>query len=279
MNEEVINDLYSNAVSKGYNKSREEFVSLLNSNDAVLNDMYSYVQSKGYKKGVDDFKLLVGATSPMAERPVASEPVEPVKKKDTVSPFVDGGSGLTNFDPRTGQVVQETPAFAQKQPEVKLPEQKLPARTEFQFQPGKPLPAQKTAPLPKFVEDQLSAVKPELIGKTEENVVPQLKYQFGPLGFKFEETGVGDFMKATSPSGESIEISLDIIDPADREVEANKLNAFLRKGTTAVKNLSTLQKQYTDANKKIVSQKELDESLASINAEETKILAKNADQQ
>ena len=277
MNEEVINDLYSNAVSKGYNKSREEFVSLLNSNDAVLNDMYSYVQSKGYKKGVDDFKLLVGATSPMAERPVASKPVEPVKKKDTVSPFVDGGSGLTNFDPRTGQVVQETPAFAQKQPEVKLPEQKLPARTEFQFQPGKPLPAQKTAPLPKFVEEQLSAVKPELIGKTEENVVPQLKYQFGPLGFKFEETGVGDFMKATSPSGESIEISLDIIDPADREVEANKLNAFLRKGTTAINNLSTLQKQYTDANKKIVSQKELDESLASINSEETKIMARNAE--
>lgn len=81
MNEEVINDLYSNAVSKGYKKSREEFVSLLNSNDAVLNDMYSYVQSKGYKKGVDDFKSLVGATSPMAERPVAQSPIEPVKKK------------------------------------------------------------------------------------------------------------------------------------------------------------------------------------------------------
>jgi hypothetical protein len=223
------------------------------------------------------FPELFPAGKSSAERPVASEPVEPVKKKDTVSPFVDGGSGLTNFDPRTGQVVQETPAFAQKQPEVKLPEQKLPARNEFQFQPGKGLPEQKTAPLPKFVEEQLSAVKPELIGKTEENVVPQLKYQFGPLGFKFEETGVGDFMKATSPSGESIEISLDIIDPADREVEANKLNAFLRKGTTAVNNLSTLQKQYTDANKKIVSQKELDESLASINSEETKIMARNAE--
>ena len=73
MNEEVINDLYNNAVSKGYKKSREEFVSLLQSNDAVMNDMYSYVQSKGYKKGVDDFKSLIGATveSPMA---VAEEP-------------------------------------------------------------------------------------------------------------------------------------------------------------------------------------------------------------
>jgi hypothetical protein len=271
MNEEVINDLYNNAVSKGYKKSREEFVSLLQSNDAVMNDMYSYVQSKGYKKGVDDFKGLIGATveSPMA---VASK-----KKEDSVSPFVDGGSELTRFDPTSGQVVQETPAFTQPQPEVKVPEQKLPEMSEFGYQVGKPLPAQKTAPLPKFVEEQLSTVTPELIGKTEENVVPQLKYQFGPLGFKFEETRAGDYMMATSPSGESIYISLDITNPADREVEANKLNAFLRKGATTVKNLSTLQKQYVDANKKITSQKELDDSLASINAEETKIMARNAD--
>jgi len=77
MNEEVINDLYNNAVSKGYKKSREEFISLLQSNDAVMNDMYTYVQSKGYKKGVDDFKDLIGAT---IEKPVA---VESKKKEDT----------------------------------------------------------------------------------------------------------------------------------------------------------------------------------------------------
>jgi hypothetical protein len=272
MDEQVIDDLYSVAISKGYKKSRQEFVGLLHSDNDVMNDMYSYVQSKGYGKGMDDFKSLVGATSPIVEIPVVEEPV---KKKGTGLPSVDGGSELTRFDPASGQVVQEAPAFTQ--PEVKIPEQKLPARTEFQFQPGKPLPEQKTAPLPKFVEEQLSAVTPELIGKTEENVVPQLKYQFGPLGFKFEETRAGDYMMATSPSGESIYISLDITDSEDRKSEANKLNAFLRKGTTAVKNLSSLQKQYTDSNKKIVSQKELDDSLASINAEETKIMARNAE--
>jgi hypothetical protein len=271
MNEQALNYSYELFKKDGYTGTLDQYKQLISSDKEALDYSYNLFKNDGYSGSVNDFNQLI---SPMAERPVASKPV---KKKDTVSPFVDGGSELTKFDPRTGQVVQETPAFAQKQPEVKLPEQKLPARTEFQFQPGKGLPEQKTAPLPKFVEEQLSAVKPELIGKTEENVVPQLKYQFGPLGFKFEETGVGDFMKATSPSGESIEISLDIIDPAEREVEANKLNAFLRKGTTSVKNLSTLQKQYTDANKKIVSQKELDESLASINAEETKILARNAE--
>lgn len=79
MNEEVINDLYNNAVSKGYKKSREEFVSLLQSNDAVMNDMYSYVQSKGYKKGIDDFKGLIGAN---VESPMA---VQPKKKEDSTA--------------------------------------------------------------------------------------------------------------------------------------------------------------------------------------------------
>ena len=277
MNEQAIIDSYNLAVQNGYKKSVDDFKELLSSNQNALNDVYNLALQNGYRKSIDEYKVLMGV-SPMAERPVAQSPVAEVKKKeDSVSPFVDGGSELTKFDPRTGQIVQETPEFATAKPEVKVPAQKLPERTEFQFQPGKPLPEQKTAPLPKFVEEQLSAITPELIGKTEENVVPQLKYQFGPLGFKFEETRAGDYMMATSPSGESIYISLDVVDNEDRKAEANKLNAFLRKGATTVKNLSTLQKQYVDANKKIVSQKELDESLASINAEETKILAKNAE--
>jgi len=194
MNEEVINDLYSNAVSKGYKKSREEFVSLLNSNSNVLNDMYSYVQSKGYGKGIDEFKSLIGGPVKVVE-----ETIEPVKKKDTVSPFVDGGSELTKFDPRTGQVVQETPAFAQNQPEVKLPEQKLPERTEFQYQPGKPLPKQ----IPSVQPDQptyteevmigpmgISGVKttgqaPEFKGKSIPKVVGELGKTFAKGVVKF----------------------------------------------------------------------------------------------
>jgi hypothetical protein len=274
MNEQALNYSYELFKKDGYTGTLDQYKQLISSDKQALDYSYNLFKNDGYSGSVDDFNGLI---SPMAERPVESKPVEPVKKKDTVSPFVDGGSELTRFDPTSGQVVQETPEFTKPKPEVNVPEQKLPARTEFQYQPGKPLPEQKTALLPKFVEEQLSTVKPELIGKTEENVVPQLKYQFGPLGFKFEEIDAGDYMKATSPSGESIRISLDIVDNKDREVEANKLNAFLRKGATSVKNLSTLQKQYVDDNKKIVSQKELDESLASINAEETKIMARNAE--
>jgi predicted SprT family Zn-dependent metalloprotease len=173
MNEEVINDLYSNAVSKGYKKSREEFVSLLNSNDAVLNDMYSYVQSKGYKKGVDDFKLLVGATSPMAERQVASKPVEPVKKKDTVSPFVDGGSELTRFDPRTGQVVQETPTFTQPSVKPEIPQQTKPAET-IMYGPMGAVGLQRT-----------KEYKPEYEGKSLPKVVGELGKTFAKGVVKF----------------------------------------------------------------------------------------------
>ena len=84
MNEQVIDDLFNQAVSKGYKKSREEFVSLLQTNDSVLNDMYSYVQSKGYGKGVEDFSVLVGK-----------------KKDDTSLSAVDGTSALPSGEKDT----------------------------------------------------------------------------------------------------------------------------------------------------------------------------------
>ena len=60
MDEQVIDDLYSRAVSKGYAKSKGEFVQLLHSDNEVFNDMYSYVKEKGYQKTPDDFSSLVG---------------------------------------------------------------------------------------------------------------------------------------------------------------------------------------------------------------------------
>ena len=48
--EEVLEDLYSRAQSKGYGKTIDDFTTLIYSNDDVLEDMYGYVQSKGYTK-------------------------------------------------------------------------------------------------------------------------------------------------------------------------------------------------------------------------------------
>ena len=63
MDEEVVNDLYNQVVSKGYKKSLNDFIKLLHSDQEVFNDMYSYVKGKGYSKSTDDFALLVGKTS------------------------------------------------------------------------------------------------------------------------------------------------------------------------------------------------------------------------
>ena len=54
--EEVLEDLYNRAQSNGYGKSKEDFTTLIYSNDDVLEDMYGYVQSKGYAKTKEDFE-------------------------------------------------------------------------------------------------------------------------------------------------------------------------------------------------------------------------------
>jgi hypothetical protein len=98
MNEQVINDLYNRAVSNGYKKSREEFVSLIQTNDAVLNDMYSYVQSKGYGKGVEDFSILVGKKKSDTGLSTASGiSALPSGEKDTLLEETFGKNAVTNF--------------------------------------------------------------------------------------------------------------------------------------------------------------------------------------
>jgi hypothetical protein len=72
MDEQVIDDLYNRAVSKGYTKSRGEFVQLLHSDNEVFNDMYLYVKEKGYPKTSDDFSTLVGKKKVGTESPSAS---------------------------------------------------------------------------------------------------------------------------------------------------------------------------------------------------------------
>ena len=86
MDEEVINDLYNRAKSKGYTKNRDEFVKLLHSDSDVLNDMYSYVKGKGYNKDINSFSNLVGKGQ------TASQSVTPVQKKKPTSelPSEDG---------------------------------------------------------------------------------------------------------------------------------------------------------------------------------------------
>ena len=82
MDEQVIDDLYNRAVSKGYTKSKGEFVQLLHSDNEVFNDMYSYVKEKGYQKTSDDFSALVGKKKVGTESPSANGSLASQKQVD-----------------------------------------------------------------------------------------------------------------------------------------------------------------------------------------------------
>ena len=63
MNEEAFNTMYTLAQKEGYEKTPEEFKTLLSSNEEALNIMYSLAQKEGYEKPVDEFKTLLGVSS------------------------------------------------------------------------------------------------------------------------------------------------------------------------------------------------------------------------
>ena len=108
MDEEVINDLYSRAKSKGYTKNRDEFVKLLHSDSDVLNDMYSYVKDKGYNKDINSFSNLVGKGQ------TASQSVAPVqKKKFALESSSEDGSLVSQKSPKPNMPVLTQEGFEQ----------------------------------------------------------------------------------------------------------------------------------------------------------------------
>jgi hypothetical protein len=72
MNEQAINDAYSLFAQRGYNKSLEDFKSLINSNPQALQDSYSLFVENGYSKKIDDFKTLMGVGAT-----IKSEAIQP----------------------------------------------------------------------------------------------------------------------------------------------------------------------------------------------------------
>ena len=123
--------------------------------------------------------------------------------------------------------------------------------------------------IPTKIKGSIESITPELINSNEEYVVPQMNYQFGDLGFKFEESGAtGDWMKATAPNGKSIEISLDPFMSSKAVDESNKLKNFIKQNTAQLNGLDLIEKQYQNENKKFLNQKEIDEEIKKINSNE-----------
>ena len=89
MDEQVLKDLYNRAVSKGYQKSIEEFSLLLNKDNDVLNDNYNYVKEQGYEKSIEDFSTLIGVKKKDESEPIVQEDVTesitPTEQEEVIS--------------------------------------------------------------------------------------------------------------------------------------------------------------------------------------------------
>lgn len=131
-------------------------------------------------------------------------------------------------------------------------------------EPVKPQPAQPQE-TPQFFQSSLDIITPDLINDVEEVVVPKMNYQFGPMGFKFEPSGVtGDWMVATAPNGKQAEFSLDPFLSESAEDEADKLKQWISANTNT-SGLATIENQYKGENKKFQSQQDIDKEIKTIN--------------
>jgi GNAT superfamily N-acetyltransferase len=136
MDEQVVNDLFERAVSNGYSKSREEFITLLHNDNEVFNDMYSYVKSKGYQKSEQDFSSLIGKGSVASKQSTA--PKAPLKKKESTnmdSPLgvssselpIQPQSDLNPFAKNMVGIPQDAPKKVIQEEEIQTPTTKQPS--------------------------------------------------------------------------------------------------------------------------------------------------------
>ena len=99
MDEQVIQDLFDRAVSKGYTKTLDEFKTLLTTDSDVIEDNYQYVTSQGYSKSIDDFRVLIGA-----------EKKKDVSESTSVQELLDspGSTSQTDITSDTSEEVEPT---------------------------------------------------------------------------------------------------------------------------------------------------------------------------
>ena len=152
--------------------------------------------------------------------------------------------------------------------------------------------------LPQFVTEQVEGITPALMSKEEEFVVPQLNYKFGPLGFKFEESGMTNQVTVTAPNGKKKNIPIpsnfyeDIgkFDPVntflrkafryDEYLEeqaagpASELKTFIKENAASIKDLAKYESMYRGDKVKYETTKQAEEAIKSASDEYNAINAK-----
>jgi hypothetical protein len=172
MNEQALNYSYELFKKDGYTGTLDQYRQLISSDKKALDYSFNLFKNDGYSGSIDDFNGLI---SPAVESPMAIKPTadEQKKNRSSVSPFVDGGSELTRFDPSSGQVVQETPEFTKPSVKPQAPQQPKPTET-IMYGPMGAMGLQRT-----------KEYKPEYEGKSLPNVVGELGKTFAKGVVKF----------------------------------------------------------------------------------------------
>lgn len=293
---EELQKLYDVLVREGkYTKSFEEFQSKWAQDEAYKNKVYDVVSRDGlYTKDKESFFQKYSALSPKQQtsqqEPVAEKPVVASKKKFALDSSSEvGSSELPKYPKKKFSVgdLQEQPNIVSrdatfvKEPKIKISKKEIKnieerAKEEEALRSekkkygdmfDKQLNIKPKVEQSQYLKDRLSAVNTELINKEEEYVVPELEYQFGDLGFKFEESGAtGDFVKVTAPNGKTTEISLDNFLDSKSKKQSDLLQNFIKDNAPA-KGLFVLEKTMREQDKKFNSQKQVDESIKGISAE------------
>lgn len=304
MNEQAIKDSYDLFVADGYTKSFEEFKKLLATNPNALNDSYNLFVSDGYSKNIDEYKKLMGVSpipaaisskkkfaleSPSEDGLLESQNTnKPPAKMATLTQegFEDAMSkrkstptdmsGTPLIRPEVEKTLKPIAEKVQKENKIVQAEKKK-YEDIFDKQLGIKSKTSESA----YLKERLKSIDTNLINQTEENVVAEMDYQFGDLGFKFEETGVlGDYMKVTAPNGKTKELSLDNFLDSKSSAQATELKKFIEENTPA-KGLFVLENTMKEQDKKFNSQKQVDNSIKSItddvnvlNAKQKQFIAK-----
>lgn len=301
MNEQAIQDSYNVFVSNGYTKSIDEFKKLINTNPQALKDSYDVFVNNGYTKSIDDYKVLMGVSSqsaPIVKKKDSSESVTPQPQKaDTMVSSLEDGSLATQPTPgkKFSLTAEDLKGIGKKQPTDMSGKPLLPKPKESEkilskiYKENQALEEEKKkfgdvfdnqlnikpkVEESQYLKDRLSSIDTELINKTESFVVPKLQYQFGDLGFKFEEARPGrDYVKAIAPNGKTIEISLDNWKDETSKSESEILKKFIKENTPA-KGLFVLEKTIREQDKKFNSDKQVDDSVKAISNEVTALNTK-----
>ena len=209
-------------------------------------------------------EMLANGATPQDVEKMASEFTAKfsVKKKEqtTELPSKDGSLGSEKPKPEAPIPNINDNSYGDVQPKP----------LEFRpFVKDKPIlkPTQQVTPK-QDLQNRLKKITPELIGKEEKFVVPELNYQFKDQGFKFEEaTPMADAMNVTAPNGKVLKIDLDPFTTSGEVMESNKLKKFISENSIDYDKINKVSQQQTEYKKRFIDQKEIESANQRFNDE------------